>query len=198
MGSVFICMKRIFFLILMLDGLFCDPQHLGYFLKWLDFLFLLLLRNCMLNLSFLKSKLYFFGILYSHSNYLLYHLFPCCGAPTTQDYNLNDEILIWLMVSETLVHSSLCRGFWTHGEEEQCHAGKMYGGVVSLMVDQKPKEWVEISPHRTFQGTTPQWPLSVSHFPPLKVFKTYQNSASSLEPGSQCIQFFGGSFTFES
>lgn len=61
-------------------------------------------------------------------------------APNTRDYNLNDEIFIWLMVSETLVHSSLCHRFWTHGEEEQCHAGRMYEGVVSLMVDQKPQE----------------------------------------------------------
>lgn len=122
-------------------------------MTWL--LIFIVIEKLYVKLSFLKSKLYFLGILYSHSNYLLYHLLLCSGDPNTRDYNLIDEILIWLMVSETLVQSFLFYRFWTHGEEEQCHAGRMYGGIVSLMVDQKPKEWVEISPHRTFQSTTP-------------------------------------------
>lgn len=155
MGSVFICMKRNFFSYSRAwwAVLWSPTSRLFSQMTWL--LIFIVIEKLYVKLSFLKSKLHFLGILYSHSNYLLYHLLLCSGDPNTRDYNLIDEIFIWFMVSETLVQSSLFHRFWTHGEEEQCHAGRMYGGVVSLMVDQKPKEWVEISPHRTFQSTTP-------------------------------------------
>lgn len=195
MGSVFICMKRNFFSFSCFDGLFCDPQLFSQ-MTWL--IISVVIEKLYVKLSFLKSKLYFFGILYSHSNYLLDHLRLCSDAPTTWDYNFNDEIFIWLMISETLVHSSLCHRFWTHGEEEQCRAGRMYGGVVSLMVDQKPKEWVEISTHRTFQGTTPSDLFLSATFHLLKFSKLTKTVQAAWNQAHNAYKPFGGSFTFES
>lgn len=89
-GVSFYLHEKEFFLILMLDGLFCDPQHLGYFLKWLDFLFLLLLRNCMLNCHSLKASCISWAF---YIAIVIIYCTICFCVVVTQIL----EITIWLM-----------------------------------------------------------------------------------------------------
>lgn len=196
MGSVFICMKRNFFSISCLMGCFVIPKHLGYFLKWLDFLFLLLLRNCMLNCHSLKasciSLAFYIAIVIIYCTICF-----CVVVPQLL------KITIWMM---KYLFGSWFQRLWSIAlwaadsgpMVRKTHAGRMYGGVVSLMVDKKSKEWVEISLHGTFQGTTPSDLFLSATFHLLKFSKFTKTVQATWNQAHNACKPFGGSFTFES